>query len=161
MPTNSKPAIKTELQAFDNAHLWFNSIKITTPVRQPQTQQSVMAMTSDSTFNIFGNLPDEITEEIFQTLVLTQQIRIERILSKGHKSEDGFWYDQDQDEWVLVLKGKARIEFEDKSVELGAGDCINIAARQKHRVAWTTPDEETIWLAIFYEGGKGVEPSIP
>ncbi len=120
-----------------------------------------MAMTSDSTFNIFGNLPDDIPEEIFQTLVQTQQVRIERILSKGHTSEDGFWYDQDQDEWVVVLKGKARIEFEDKIVELGVGACINIEAHKKHRVAWTTPDEETIWLAIFYEGGKGVEPSTP
>ncbi len=109
-----------------------------------------MAMTSDSTFNIFGNLPDEIPEEIFQTIVQTSHVRIERIISKGHRSEDGFWYDQDQNEWVLVLKGKARIEFEDKVVELGSGDYINIAAHRKHRVAWTTPDEETIWLAIFF-----------
>ncbi len=107
-------------------------------------------MTFESKFNLFDNLPGEIPKEIFQTIVQTPHVRIERIISKGHRSEDGFWYDQDQDEWVLVLKGKARIEFEDKSVELGAGDCINIAAHRKHRVAWTTPDEETIWLAIFY-----------
>jgi len=92
MPTNSKPAIKTELQSINNDHLhWFTPIKITRPVRQPQTQHSVMAMTSDSTFNIFGNLPDEIPEEIFQTLVQTRHVRIERILSKGsksHKSEN-------------------------------------------------------------------------
>lgn len=100
--------------------------------------------------NIFDNIPAEIPEEIIQTIVQTQDVRIERILSKGHSSEDGFWYDQDKDEWVLVLKGKARIEFEDKSVELASGDYINIAAHRKHRVAWTTPDEETIWLAIFY-----------
>lgn len=107
-------------------------------------------MNTQASPNIFNNIPAEIPEEIFQTIVQTQQVKIERIISKGHSSEEGFWYDQDQNEWVMVLKGKARIEFEGEVIELGSGDFINIPAHRKHRVAWTTPDEVTIWLAVFY-----------
>ncbi len=56
-------------------------------------------------------------------------------------------------EWVVVLKGAARLEFQDRVVEMRVGDSITIPARQRHRVAWTTPDEPTVWLAVFYEAG--------
>lgn len=100
--------------------------------------------------NFFDNIPSSLPEEIFEAIIQTKNIKIERIISKGQKSEDGFWYDQDQAEFVLLLKGKARIQFEEQTVELAAGDYLNIAAHQKHRVDWTTPDEETLWLAVFY-----------
>jgi len=75
---------------------------------------------------------------------------VERIVSHGHCSPDGFWYDQGQYECVLVIQGAARIEFEDRVLELRPGDFINIPAHHRHRVAWTTPDEPTIWLAVHY-----------
>lgn len=101
-------------------------------------------------YNIFQHLPTRISVEIFDTIIQTPNVRIERIISKGHRSEDDFWYDQDEAEWVLVLKGAARLQFEDGMVELRPGDHVNIAAHQKHRVDWTMPDEETVWLAVFY-----------
>jgi cupin 2 domain-containing protein len=61
-----------------------------------------------------------------------------------------FWYDEDQHEWVVVLKGAARLRFEDEPVEMKPGDFVNIPAHRKHRVEWTTPDEPTVWLAVFY-----------
>jgi cupin 2 domain-containing protein len=91
-------------------------------------------------------LPDELV----QTLLATEHIRIERIVSHGHCSPEGFWYDQDQHEWVIVLKGAARLQFEDGVVEMRPGDFINIPANKKHRVDWTTPDEPTIWLGVRY-----------
>ena len=100
--------------------------------------------------NILGNIAGHIPEEIFETIVQTPGVRIERIISKGQRSPDQFWYDQDQAEWVLVVKGHARLAFEEGMVELRAGDYLNIAAHRKHRVDWTTPDEETVWLAVFY-----------
>lgn len=100
--------------------------------------------------NILENLPCEVPEEIFQTLIQTHTIKIERIISKGQKSADDFWYDQDQAEWILIITGNAQLEFEDTIIELISGDYVNIAAHKKHRIKWTTPDEETIWLAIFY-----------
>ncbi len=100
--------------------------------------------------NIFANVPELIPIELFETIIQTKNIKIERIISKGQQSEQNFWYDQEQAEWVLVLKGEARIQFEDRFVSLQAGDYINIEPHQKHRVDWTTPGEETIWLAIFY-----------
>ncbi|MEZ4632005.1 MAG: cupin domain-containing protein [Deinococcales bacterium] len=100
--------------------------------------------------NIFSNIPKNIPEEIFETILESEGVRLERIISQGHHSPEGFWYNQDQAEWVIVLKGKAQLEFEDGIIELGAGDYLNIAAHQKHRVKWTTPDEETIWLAVFF-----------
>ncbi len=78
------------------------------------------------------------------------EVRIERIVSHGHASPEGFWYDQDQDEWVVVLKGQARLRFQDGQIELKPGDFVNIPARKKHRVEWTTPHEPTIWLAVHY-----------
>jgi cupin 2 domain-containing protein len=100
--------------------------------------------------NLLGNIASHIPEELFETIVQTPGVRIERIVSKGQRSPDQFWYDQDQAEWVLVVKGHARLAFEDGLVELRAGEYLNIAAHQKHRVDWTTPDEETVWLAVFY-----------
>lgn len=100
--------------------------------------------------NLLKNIPTSIPDEIFETIISCQNIKIERIISKGHKSEPDFWYNQDQSEWILILKGKARLQFEDKSIYLTPGDYLNIAPHQKHRIDWTTPEEETIWLAVFY-----------
>ena len=79
-------------------------------------------------------------------------MRIERIVSQGHASPEGFWYDQDQHEWVLVLKGAARLRLQDEEqpVKMMPGDFINIPAHKKHRVEWTTSDEPTIWLAVHF-----------
>lgn len=101
--------------------------------------------------NIFDCIPDNLDEEIFQQLVDGEGVRIERIISSGHSSPESGWYDQDRNEWVLVLKGEAILLFEDESpVNLKAGDFINIPAHIKHRVEWTDPDSETIWLAVHY-----------
>jgi cupin 2 domain-containing protein len=105
--------------------------------------------------NLFADLPDEFSEEVAQTLLNADGVRIERIVSLGHASPEGFWYDQDENEWVLLLKGAARLRFEEHTVELGPGGFLNIPAHTKHRVEWTTPDEPTIWLAVFY-GGEGI-----
>ena len=99
--------------------------------------------------NLLSNIPTNLSEELTTVLQEGTQIRIERIVSTGHRSPDGYWYDQPEDEWVVVLQGAARLEFVDRMVEMSPGDYINIPARQKHRVAWTTPDGPTIWLAVF------------
>ncbi len=100
--------------------------------------------------NLLRNIPTSVPDEIFETIISKQNIKIERIISKGHKSEANFWYDQDKSEWILILKGEARLQFEDKSIHLTPGDYLNIAAHQRHRIDWTTLEEETIWLAVFY-----------
>jgi cupin 2 domain-containing protein len=94
----------------------------------------------------------QTSEEILETILQADQFKIERIISRGHVTAEGEWYDQDKNEWVLVLKGNAGLLFEgnDKIVIMKAGDFINIPAHQKHRVEWTEPEEETIWLAIHY-----------
>ncbi len=100
--------------------------------------------------NLLTGVPMSIPNEIFETIISTPNIKIEKTISKGHKSEPGFWYDQDQSEWILILEGEARLQFEDKSICLALGDYFNIAPHQKHRIDWTTPEKETIWLAVFY-----------
>ena len=109
------------------------------------------------TANFFSAIPEELPEELTTVLRAGEGVRIERIVSKGHCSPDGFWYDQPTGEWVVVLKGAARIELENKTVEMGLGDYLDIPAHTKHRVAWTTPDEPTIWLAMHY-GNLSLEP---
>lgn len=106
--------------------------------------------------NLLSNLPDQLPEEVFETLVQTPQIRIERILSRGHASPPGFWYDQPEAEWITLLQGTARLEFEDHTVDLIAGDALLIPAHVRHRVAETDPQQTTIWLAVFYESGSRV-----
>lgn len=90
--------------------------------------------------------------EFFETLVQRPGVRIERIVSYGHCSPDDFWYDQEEAEWVMMVQGEARLRFEqgDRVVELKPGDWVEIAARERHRVEWTTPEEETVWVAVFY-----------
>ena len=100
--------------------------------------------------NLFDNLPTSIPNELIQVIAGNHHVRIERIVSHGHVSPDGFWYHQDENEWVIVLKGAARLRFDDRSVDLKPGDFVNIPAHKKHRVEWTTSDEPTIWLAVFF-----------
>ncbi len=101
--------------------------------------------------SLLADLPQPLPEELVTTLVQGAGVRIERIVSHGHASPPGFWYDQDQHEWVVVLRGAARLRFEDGIVEMRAGDCVNIPAHTRHRVEWTAPDEPTIWLAVHYD----------
>lgn len=100
--------------------------------------------------NLFTDLPSHLPDELFTTQLEGAGVRIERIVSHGHASPPGFWYDQDEAEWVVVLTGAARLRFEDGEIEMRAGDFGNIPAHKKHRVEWTTPDEPTVWLAVFY-----------
>ena len=101
--------------------------------------------------NLLKNIPKNLPDELFETLVKTDAIHIERIISKGHTSPEEGWYDQDRNEWVLVLKGAARLAFADGSeVSMGPGDSLEIPAHVKHKVVWTDPEEETMWVAVHY-----------
>jgi len=101
--------------------------------------------------NIFEGIPRDLQHESFESLVEDPRVRIERIISKGHTAPASGWYDQEQNEWVMVLRGEAVLAFEDgASATLKAGDFVNIPAHKKHKVQWTNPDVETIWLAVHY-----------
>jgi cupin 2 domain-containing protein len=100
--------------------------------------------------NIFSPIAADLPEELVETLLAASEVRIERILSRGHASPEGLWYDQDRHEFVVLLKGAARLRFENELIEMKPGDWINIPVHRRHRVEWTTPDEPTIWLAVFY-----------
>lgn len=101
--------------------------------------------------NLFANLPTKLPDELFVKLIDSPNVRIEKIVSFGHSSPTGFWYEQDQHEWVILLKGAARLSMEGSTIALNPGDFVNIPARLKHRVEWTTPDEPTVWLAVYYD----------
>ncbi|MEM9213507.1 MAG: cupin domain-containing protein [Cyanobacteria bacterium P01_F01_bin.150] len=101
--------------------------------------------------NIFESLPTDLSQEVFEQLVNSESVKIERIVSKGHTSPERGWYEQPQHEWVMVLKGGALLEFDNQEpVRLKPGDYLTIPAYQKHRVAWTDRFCETVWLAIHY-----------
>ena len=102
--------------------------------------------------NLF-DLPDRLPEtEIFTPLFPDHGVLIERIVSSGHETAEGEWYDQDRDEWVVLLRGGARVCFEDSAemVTLAPGDTLSIAAHRRHRVEWTDVDQPTVWLAVHY-----------
>lgn len=100
--------------------------------------------------NLFRDIPPPLRDELITPLIDAPAVRIERIVSFGQASPEGFWFDQDRDEWVVVLAGAARLQFEDETRDMTAGDCANIPAHRKHRVDWTTPDGPTVWLAVHY-----------
>ena len=107
---------------------------------------------SPQMLNLFADIPATIPEEIVQTLLTDSNLRVERIVSLGHSSPGGFWFDQDKHEWVVLLKGAARLRFEnaDEPIEMLPGSVVNIPAHQRHRVEWTDSTQPTIWLAIHY-----------
>lgn len=108
--------------------------------------------TGEHSANLLRNLPAALPAELLNVLVENPQVRIERIVSTGQKSPDGFWYDQAEVEWVLLLRGSAalRIEGVEQPVTLEAGDHLLIPAHQRHRVEWTCAREPTVWLAVFW-----------
>jgi cupin 2 domain-containing protein len=103
--------------------------------------------------NLFQDVPAGAASEQFTDLLCRSGLKIERIVSTGHTSPPGFWYDQRQGEWLLILQGEARLVFEDEPAArlLRAGDFIDIAPHRRHRVEWTHPKLPTIWLAVHYE----------
>jgi cupin 2 domain-containing protein len=106
--------------------------------------------------NLFAEIPTTLPDELVQVLLTAGSVRIERIVSLGHASPPGFWYDQDQAEWVIVLQGLAKLRFEDEEpIEMKPGAFLNIPPHRRHRVDWTTPDEPTIWLAVHYDIRSG------
>ncbi|MGE5651359.1 cupin domain-containing protein [Noviherbaspirillum sp. UKPF54] len=102
--------------------------------------------------NLYRDIPAQLPAEITNRLAGAGDVRIERIVSRGHRSPPGFWYDQPEREWVMVLKGEAALRFEqgDRLLRLAEGDHVTIPAHERHRVEWTAQHEDTIWLAVFY-----------
>ncbi|MFK5895225.1 MAG: cupin domain-containing protein [Pseudomonadota bacterium] len=101
--------------------------------------------------NIFNHIPKNLKTEVVEQLINNNQVKIERIISKGHRSPESGWYDQEHNEWVIVLSGEAILSFvDDLDISMKKGDYINIPAHKKHKVKWTAPNIETIWLAVHY-----------
>jgi cupin 2 domain-containing protein len=105
---------------------------------------------SPGTGNLFAHLPAKLTAEQIEIIAQSAHVKVERIVSTGHTTPPGEWYDQDTNEWVVVLRGRARLRFEDEREArvLAAGDHVTIAAHRRHRVEWTDPSEPTVWLAV-------------
>ena len=111
-----------------------------------------MIIPEQSVGNMFSNLPTSFENETFETILKSGTCKIERIVSMGHATPANDWYDQLKNEWVMVLRGAARLKFADSKelVDMKPGDHITIPAHCRHRVEWTAPNEITIWLAVFY-----------
>lgn len=103
-------------------------------------------------FNLLHPAPQDLPEELVEVLTRQDDLRIERIVSRGHASPPEVWYDQGETEWLALLAGRARLRFADPPVtlELEVGDSLTIPPHRRHRVEWTAPDQDTIWLAVFY-----------
>lgn len=101
--------------------------------------------------SIFENIPDELREEYIESLIENEKFKLERIVSDNHSTKENFWYDQPQNEFVLLIKGRACLRFEEGEKEiLNPGDYLIIPAHKKHRVEETSSDEKTYWLALHY-----------
>jgi len=111
-----------------------------------------------SVSNIFDFSLESVDAEVFEDIVKSEHVRVERTLSKGHSSPKDGWYDQDENEWVIVLQGNGRLVFDDGTeIELDAGDHVNLSAHKRHRVVWADPDNVTVWLAVFTSKPQSVQ----
>ena len=108
---------------------------------------------TDPPFNLFQGLPVCAEHESVLEILKDQSIRIERIVSHGQASSPGFWYDQNEHEWIALLSGQAVLHLEGNTepVTLRPGDTLLLPAHTKHRVEWTDPMQSTVWLAIFWK----------
>ena len=102
--------------------------------------------------NLLADVPAQLPEELVEVLARSRGLRIERIVSRGHSSPQGFWYDQAENEFVLLVSGSARLRFadDDEIITLGPGDHVTIPAHVRHRVESTAAGRDTVWLAVFY-----------
>ena len=102
--------------------------------------------------NLLADIPAELPEELFNTLLSGRDFRLERIVSRHHATPAGEWYDQDEHEWVLLISGEAALEIEgrDTLLVLAPGDHALLPARCRHRVAWTAAEQDTVWVALFF-----------
>ncbi|NLD37995.1 MAG: cupin domain-containing protein [Desulfatiglans sp.] len=104
--------------------------------------------------NIYKGIPSDLPDELIEKITGSAEkgVAVERIISRGHASPPGFWYDQDKTEFVILLRGRAAILFKesDRILEMLPGDYIEIPSHTLHRVEWTSAEEETVWLAFFY-----------
>jgi cupin 2 domain-containing protein len=105
-----------------------------------------------TTGHVAASIPAQLPREFVEVLAGGGKVRIERIVSRGQTTPKGSWFDQPQAEWVLLVQGAARLRLEDEPEEraLQPGDWVNIPARVRHRVTWTDPACDTLWIAVFY-----------
>lgn len=102
--------------------------------------------------NFFKEYLKSSDEETFEKLFQNENLIIERIVSSGQITPEEEWYDQEWDEWVILLKGKAELLFEENErIELSTGDFLHIPAHKKHRVIFTDKKMDSIWLAIHFK----------
>src|SRR3546814_17592089 len=112
--------------------------------------------------NVFEGIPANSAEEIFTDILLRPGVRIERIISTGQATPENAPYDQDHDEWVLLLKGAAGPWIDGAGERtLRPGDHVLIPVRRLHRVRWTARDEPTLWLGVHFDGQYAVTSSSP
>ena len=102
-----------------------------------------------------GDIPDEVVSPLCGGSCNMGSVRVDRIVSRRFTSPEGFWYDQDEDEYVLLIQGAARLTMavsatNHETVEMKPLDWIYLPAHIRHRVDWTDPDRDTIWLAVYY-----------
>jgi cupin 2 domain-containing protein len=101
--------------------------------------------------NFYKNITTFLPQEFVEEILTTKNFRMERIISEGHSSPNNFWYDQDENEFVMLLGGSATLSFEDEpDIELYPGDYLIIPAHKKHRVKQTDNSQKTFWLTLFY-----------
>jgi len=103
--------------------------------------------------NIFSEVPYFMQDEISETLLRAEHFKLERIISSGQATSPGKWFDQNTNEWVILLSGSAGLRFDDEEegCVMYPGDYVHIPAHKRHRVEWTDPEQKTVWLALHYK----------
>ena len=127
------------------------------PVAKGDTENGIIVDSegrgNETMKNMFADIPDAIPEEIFETIIEKESFRLERIVSDGQLTAEDEWYDEDENEWFILLKGSAGLllEGDEEPLVLKPGDYLNLPAHRRHKVVWTDANEKTVWLALHYQ----------
>ena len=101
--------------------------------------------------NLFDVTKENFSNEIFERMIENENFVLEKIISEGHSSPRDFWYDQNKNEFVILISGSAKLQYDDGQItNLNPGDYLIIPAHKKHRVEWTDPNQKTFWIALHY-----------
>jgi cupin 2 domain-containing protein len=113
--------------------------------------------------NLFEQIPSRLEDEEVRTLATGGGVTVECIVSTGQATPSGEWYDQERDEFVVVLEGSAALLFEGEPEPrtMRRGDWVCIPAHVRHRVEWTDAGQPTVWLAVHYPPTDGLSAEAP
>lgn len=94
-------------------------------------------------FNLLDNLNFSRTEEVEEIVYEYEKVRVLRTMSLDQVTD---FMIQEEDEFVVLMEGKASIETDREVIEMKKGDFLFIEKGLRHRVIG---QDKAVWFCLF------------